>query len=190
MRTNIYIDGFNLYYGCLKGTSLRWLDVRKFCEQIVGAKHTLNRIRYFTARVKAHPLLGAATQQRQQIYLRAVATLGIHVHYGHYQQKNTKAIEFPVTNPPKWVQILKNEEKGSDVNIGAHLLMDGFRKDYERAIVVSNDSDLATPIRMVRDELKLPIGVVFPCTNPNRSKSGHLLKVATFYHDVWVSTLK
>ena len=26
MRTRVYIDGFNLYYGCLKGTPAKWLD--------------------------------------------------------------------------------------------------------------------------------------------------------------------
>ena len=54
MRTNVYIDGFNLYYGCLKGTPYRWLDLRKHCELLLP-KHQIQRIRYFTAMVTARP---------------------------------------------------------------------------------------------------------------------------------------
>jgi hypothetical protein len=28
MRTYVYIDAFNLYYGALKGTPYKWLDVK------------------------------------------------------------------------------------------------------------------------------------------------------------------
>ena len=47
----------------------------------------------------------------------------------------------------KTVQVMKSEEKGSDVNIASYLLVDAFDDDYEAAVVVSNDSDLAEPIR-------------------------------------------
>lgn len=186
MKTNFYIDGFNLYYGCLKGTKYRWLDVRAFCHGLLAGTptHSVNRIRYFTARVKTQGTYSTGTEQRQDTYLRAIATLGIDVHFGHYQYKPSWATSFPLTNPPKKVQILKAEEKGSDVNIAAYLLLDGFQKDYEQAIVISNDSDLATPIRMVRDNLKLPVGVAFPCTNPGRTKSALLQTVAKFYKNV------
>jgi hypothetical protein len=32
MKTNVYIDGFNLYYGCLKGTPHKWLNLAAFCQ--------------------------------------------------------------------------------------------------------------------------------------------------------------
>lgn len=192
MRTNFYIDGFNLYYGSLKGTKYRWLDVRAFCQELLAStpQHTVGRIRYFTARVRTQGAYSTGTEQRQDTYLRAIATLGIDVHFGHYQYKPTFATQFPLSNPPRKVQILKAEEKGSDVNLAAYLLLDGFNKDYEQAIVVSNDSDLATPIRMVRDDLKLPVGVAFPCTNPNRIKSALLQTVGTFYRNVRVPMLQ
>jgi len=28
LRTRVYIDGYNLYYGCLKNSPHKWLDVR------------------------------------------------------------------------------------------------------------------------------------------------------------------
>jgi hypothetical protein len=72
------------------------------------------------------------------------------------------------------------------VNLAAHLLMDGFQGRYECAIVISGDSDLVTPIRMVRDEMKKPIGVLNPqrLSGPNprpERKSAGLQQAASFY---------
>jgi hypothetical protein len=50
MRTNVYVDGFNLYYGCLKGTPYRWLDLEALCSRLLPT-NSIHRIRYFTARV-------------------------------------------------------------------------------------------------------------------------------------------
>ncbi len=63
------------------------------------------------------------------------------------------------------VIVTKTEEKGSDVNLAAHLLIDGFDKRYESAIVVTNDSDLTMPIRYVRDNLGFEVIVVNPDRN-------------------------
>jgi len=48
VRTNVYVDGFNLYYGCLKGTPYRWLDLDAFCHRLLP-RDRIHRIRYFTA---------------------------------------------------------------------------------------------------------------------------------------------
>ena len=54
-KANVYVDGFNLYYGCLKGTEYRWLDLGAFCQKLIPS-NPINRIRYFTARISARPL--------------------------------------------------------------------------------------------------------------------------------------
>jgi hypothetical protein len=70
MRANVYVDAFNLYYGCLKGTPYRWLDLDAFSRQLLPHDH-IHRIRYFTALVSGRT--GDLQQpQRQQIYLRAL----------------------------------------------------------------------------------------------------------------------
>ena len=73
LKTNVYVDGFNLYYGCIKGTPYRWLDILKLC-QTEFANNTIHCIRYFTALVQSRP---NDPQQplRQQTYLRALRTL-------------------------------------------------------------------------------------------------------------------
>ena len=93
-----------------------------------------------------------------------------------------------VTPPPNTIEIFKTEEKGSDVNLGAHLLMDGFLGHYDAAIVITGDSDLVTPIRMVRSQLMKPVGVLNPqrLSGPNcrpvRQSAG-LQHAASFYQN-------
>ncbi len=62
----------------------------------------------------------------------------------------------------KIVLVIYTEEKGSDVNLATHLLIDGVGKEYDSAVVISNDSDLEAPIKYVRDVLKLPIILMNP----------------------------
>ncbi len=59
-------------------------------------------------------------------------------------------------------RVIKTEEKGSDVNLAVHLLNDGYKNEYEVAALITNDSDLAEAVRVVRQELSLPVGVVNP----------------------------
>ena len=95
----------------------------------------------------------------------------------------------PIPGYPRNVDIWNTEEKGTDVNLASYLLMDGVDGDYEQAVVVSNDADLSLPIRMVRERLALPIGVV----NPNLSQKAHtpkeLTDAATFVRRLWPSTI-
>jgi hypothetical protein len=67
-----------------------------------------------------------------------------------------------VSNPPKMFRVLKTEEKGSDVNLATYLLLDGFQKAYDTAVLVTNDSDLLEPLRVVRNVLGLQVGILCP----------------------------
>ncbi len=86
-----------------------------------------------------------------------------------------------VANTPpgalKYVRVIKTEEKGSDVNIATHLVNDGYKGRYQVAVILSNDSDLVEPIKIVRQELKLPVGVLNPIPD---HPSHELRKYATF----------
>ena len=162
MRTNVYVDGFNLYYRAIRGTQYRWLDLGRLCELLLP-NHEINRIRYFTARV-ANRSSDLTQAQRQQTYLRALATIpNLTIHYGHFlESKKRRPLSLPEQGRPRVVEILDTEEKGSDVNLATHILMDAFNGDYEMAVIVSNDSDLQLPISMVRDRLGKQVGVLDP----------------------------
>ena len=169
MKTNVYIDGFNLYYGCLRKTPYKWLDLGALVSRLLP-KDEINRIRYFTAHVSGR---GGDHQQpqRQQIYLRALATIpNLSVHLGQFLTHPTR---MPLANPgsgPATVEVLKTEEKGSDVNLATYLLLDAFEKDCEAAAVISNDSDLALPIELAMKKLGLVVGVINPHPSGHRSR--------------------
>lgn len=54
VRTNVYVDGFNLYYGAVKGTPYKWLDIRRCCD-LAFPRNEIHEIHYCTAIVKDAP---------------------------------------------------------------------------------------------------------------------------------------
>jgi hypothetical protein len=82
-----------------------------------------------------------------------------------------------VTPVPIVAFVWKTEEKGSDVNLGAHLIRDGYLKKYDVAAVLTNDPDLAEPLRIVAEELKLPIVLLTPVSNPANSLTAYAADV-------------
>lgn len=178
--TNIYIDGFNLYYLAVRGTAYKWLDPAKLCQLLLPGQQ-LNQIRYFTARVHSRPRDPQAPR-RQAIYLRALETLpNLTIHYGMFRNRQKWAMPVhPLPGVTGPIEVWNTEEKGTDVNLASHLLLDGFRQQYEQAVVLSNDADLALAIRMVRDDLGFPVGVVNPNTDPKAVTPRELTAAATF----------
>ncbi|MFN0012349.1 MAG: NYN domain-containing protein [Phycisphaerales bacterium] len=180
LKTNVYIDGFNLYYGAVRGTPFKWLDVAKLCSLLLPA-HDIHRIRYFTARVSATPANPDAPRN-QHAYLRALGTVpNLSIHFGHFlTQRKWMPLVSPAPNGPALAEVWKREEKGSDVTLASHLLHDGHRNDYAVAVVVSNDSDLVEPIRLVREDLQKVVGVL----NPHALPAKQLMKHAVFLKQI------
>ena len=71
MRTYVYVDGFNLYYGALKGTAWKWLDLPALFAAVLQPHHDILAVKYFTARVSGTPA-DQSKPQRQDVYLRAL----------------------------------------------------------------------------------------------------------------------
>jgi uncharacterized LabA/DUF88 family protein len=180
-RTNVYVDGFNFYYGSLKGSPYKWLDLMKFCQNLLP-KNNIHQIKYFTAAVSARPK-DPDQPVRQQTYWRALRTLpNLSIIEGSF-------LSHPVLMPldparsggrrnPVWV--IKTEEKGSDVNLATHILRDAYNKDFDIAVLITNDSDLVEPVRIVKEELRLPVGII----NPHPKPSFQLQKHASFIKPV------
>lgn len=185
MRTNVYIDGFNLYYGCLKGTPYRWLDVEALCARLLP-KDQINRVRYFTARIAARSAADPGPAH-QDAYLRALSSLPkTTVHEGEfYISKVRMALASPTPGGPRTVEVIKTEEKGSDVAMATYLVLDAAKGDCESSVIITNDSDLREPIRVVREDLGLTTGVINP--HPARRRSRAL--TATFFKQIRSSTL-
>ena len=178
MITNLYIDGFNLYYRAVRGTPFKWLDFRKLAETLFPGD-TISRICYFTALVT--PRVNDPNQLRRQlVYLRALRTIpGLEVHEGTFRSRiKRRPLAEPVLGLPNYVRVRDSEEKGSDVNLATRLLVDGFNGEYEQSVVISNDADLAGAMQYVRDGLGLRVTLVNP---DNRNSSPRQLADAATY---------
>lgn len=190
MRTIVYVDGFNLYYGCLKGTPYRWLDLQALSRRLLREDNEIVAIKHFTARVRPRP--GNPQQaQRQQIFLRALATIpNLSVHFGHFiSRPATRMLVRPPRRGPKFADVWITEEKGSDVSLASHLLIDGFRARYDLAVVISNDSDLKEPVHFVRHDLKAPVGILNPHHNGSWALSLRELPTGSFYKAIRTKVL-
>lgn len=75
---------------------------------------------------------------------------------------------------------MKTEEKGSDVNLATYLLLDAFQGACDTAVVVSNDSDLAEPVKVARQVAGIKVGLVNP--HPKGKRTKHL--TGDFYRQV------
>jgi uncharacterized LabA/DUF88 family protein len=186
-RTFIYVDGFNLYYGAVKGTSYKWLNIFHLSGLLLpGAQ--IERIKYFTARVSARKD-DPSKPTRQQIYLRALGTLPIlEIIYGSFLSHD---VMMPVADPapgqPRFVKVTRTEEKGSDVNIATHLINDAYLGRFDSAVLITNDSDLVAPIRIVKEELNLEVGIL----NPHRHTPSRVLtRYASFIKQIREGALK
>jgi len=179
MRTAIYVDGFNLYYRALKGTPYKWLDLKQLCENLLQPHNKIVSIKYFTALVTGK--IDPRQPIRQKTYIRALEKHipELSVHYGQFTSHAIKLPRSPLTTPVRYVEVLRTEEKKSDVNIAVHLLNDAWLDNYDCAILISNDSDLAEPLRLAREQGKM-IGLICPALKgyPSRelAKYAHFIK--------------
>ena len=175
MRTIVYVDGFNLYYGALKGSPSKWLDLLLLFETILQPHHDIRAIKYFTARVSGTSG-DPSKPQRQDVYLHALRRYRpqVEVYFGHFLSHKVRA---PLAQPlgqQRTAEVIKTEEKGSDVKLAVHLLNDGWLDAYDCAVVVSNDSDVAEAMRLVKQHHRKQIGLITPGTGrPSRQLLAH-----------------
>lgn len=179
MKTIIYVDGFNFYYGACRRFGIRWVNIRKLAETLLPG-HSIAQVRYFSAPLKPDPI-DPDKPNRQSTYFRALQTLpDMTIELGTFLQSVKKMPLFPLSDPPVKVDVLKTEEKGSDVNLATALLLDAFDGAMECAVVVSNDSDLLGPIQIARRRFGLHIGLL----NPQKRVSYALQPAVDFYKQI------
>lgn len=178
LRTIVYVDGFNFYYGQLKDTPYKWLDLSALFKTVLGEENSLIQVKYFTARVQATDY-DPQINIRQDTYLRALERHcpEVETHLGHFLRH--KVFAENANPPPKRIEIIKTEEKGSDVNLALHMLNDAWLNAYDCAVIVSNDSDLALSLKLVKEQQKKVIGLITPGV-PRRNPSWQLRQYASF----------
>ena len=152
--------------------------------KILSPKNQIIGLKYFTARVLPRPD-NPGQPLRQDIYIRALKSLGAKCVFGRYlSHAVTMRVADPKAKKP-FVRVIKTEEKGSDVNIAAHMLLDAFKNEYDCAVLVSGDSDLKAPVDMIRNDFSKTVGVI----NPQKIDSKVLRSAASFYKRIRPSDL-
>jgi uncharacterized LabA/DUF88 family protein len=165
-RLNFYVDGFNLYFGMVEAGFIdcKWLDIQLFAETLKQPFHDVRSVKYFTSRLSHN----FEKQQRQNIYLDALGTTPVQIIYGQYRSQLT---ECTVCGNNFYDQ----KEKMTDVNIATQLIKDAFMDQFDEAILVSGDSDLVPPIKLIKELFpQKGIRIAFP---PKRV-SNELTKVS------------
>lgn len=189
MRTSIYVDGFNLYFGALKGTPYKWLDIKAMCSALLNPENEIRAIKYFTAHVSGSDA-DPEKAIHQQLYIRALRrmTPEVEVILGQFRSHQVrKRLVEPPAQGSKYALVHDRTEKGSDVNLAVHLVCDAWLNAYDCAIVVSGDSDLAESIKLVRKHHKKKVvGVISP---GKRSMSKELIYASTFIRAISTTVL-
>lgn len=196
-RTAVYIDGYNLYYGRLRGTPFKWLDVVKLFQTLLiqrDQNESLERVNLFTAHALANfATNGKASVEAQSAYHRALKTIyseRLETIYGtHTFDKAGALLPAFVPGQPydrtNRTRVWKLEEKKTDVNLAICMYRDACKGLYDRIILVSNDSDAEPALEAIRQDFPhIMIGVVMPIHPPapgttvHRRTSGSLVNLA------------
>ncbi|WP_355582361.1 6-hydroxy-3-succinoylpyridine hydroxylase [Xanthomonas cannabis] len=186
LRTRVYIDGYNLYYGCLRKTPYKWLDlVELFGKHILpsilhrtaphapASRMVLDHcaIRYFTAPIVPRAAKGTDSVASQLQYHRALATNDrISITSGYYSLSKSNQYVVDAADPDRdprecgKITVWKLEEKQSDVNLALSLYDDAINcRELDQLVVVTNDTDIAPALELIRRKAThLIIGLVIP----------------------------
>lgn len=174
-RTAVYVDGYNLYYGRLRGTCYKWLDIVRLFENVLVERdqnEALVSLKFFTAHALANfAQHGASSVSAQHDYHRALSALygdRYRPIYGKHTVDRTGAM-LPafVSGEPfdrhRRVRVWRQEEKQTDVNLALHMFIDAWQDRYDRLVLVSNDSDAEPALKAIREHFPhINIGIIAP----------------------------
>jgi len=166
MRSIVYIDGLNFYYGAVRGTPHKWLNFDRYFTMLRPADDLL-AIKYFTA------VVTGPTQPNQREFLRALATTPrVEVTLGRFKQKRIKCEALPCAATPPAKYFDKPEEKRTDVNIAVTMVDDAYQDRCDQFILVSGDSDLVPAVNLIRHRFPAKRVVVYIPAQQNSVRSG------------------
>ncbi|MDB6179674.1 NYN domain-containing protein [Paracoccus sp. Z330] len=142
-RVSVYIDGFNLYHALddLGENHLKWLDLWAVSATLVRKNEVVTAVKYFSA----YATWMQPSYRRHQRYVAALQSRGVEFIEGRFKEK-------PMQCKSCGVRYNAHEEKETDVNIGVHLMADGLQNRFDRALVISADTDLNEAVRLTRAE--------------------------------------
>jgi uncharacterized LabA/DUF88 family protein len=160
----VYVDGFNLYHAIddLEKDHLKWVNLWQLSEKLIRPNETLCAVKYFTAYATWRP----ESYRRHERYVAALETVGVTPVIGHFKAKSVRCQAVCKQN------YTTHEEKETDVNIGIHLVADALNNRFDRALVISADTDLNPAVTLTRTEAAGKyVDIVAPPNRMNRNSA-------------------
>lgn len=184
MKTIVYVDGYNLYYGLLRRSAVKWLDLyRLFQENALGHDADVVEVRYYTAPVLGRMSDDPESSQRQRTYLQALRKMPpnrVTIIEGKIlAQTPVLRLVNPLPDCPSltYVKVHDFTEKKTDVNLAADLITGAWTGAYEQAVICSNDTDLEGALRAVKENRPaVRLGLVAPIPSNDSRKIAADLK--------------
>jgi len=183
-RSIVYIDGFNLYYGAIRGGPHKWLDLQRYFE-LLRQRDDIRRIYYYTA------LIDGPRRCNQETYLKALATLPlVQIVLGRFKIKEVKCVVHACHfRGPRTFTM--PEEKRTDVNIAIQILEDAYQNRCDRFVIVGGDSDLVPAANKVKSLFPSKKIIVYvPSRNPIRGAAVELRSAADRHKTMPLKLLK
>lgn len=180
LRTRVYIDGYNLYYGCLKRSSHKWLDPHALVRcilstilyqrngDVVSYRFQMPAIKYFTANILqafAKSSESGACQAQYHDALVGHLREELQIIKGYHDARPARAHRWEdgkAARDCELIDIWKLEEKQSDVALALHAYSDAIRNEVDQIVVVTNDSDFAPAMQMIREKTPVIVGLIAP----------------------------
>lgn len=188
MVTAIYVDALNLYYGKFKKHDCKWVNLKTLFDLVLQPHHTADIIKFYYAIVSGK--LDPDAPSRQQKYLNALETIqdcDFQFHQSKFKVDVKRRPRYPITDPIQYIDVLWPEEKRTDVTLAAQLVHDAHKNVFDTAFIVSNDTDLYEPIRIVKHELNKKVGIIQTFDTCATSLMGLNLD---YYREVSLSKIK
>lgn len=193
MKTRIYVDGYNLYYGCLKKTPYKWLDlVGLFQNHLLPRSgertsllHSNEGVRFYTAEISDKASADVRSVDDQRSYHAALTAYRPHtvkIIKGNYAIDKVDNRKYELTSEGKekqprecpYVKVWKFEEKQSDVNIAVDAVFDAMTDEtLDQVVFVTNDTDIAPALAKIRvlnslgRRSPVKIGLIVPAKEKN-----------------------
>jgi uncharacterized LabA/DUF88 family protein len=160
-KITFLVDGFNLYHALdftmadrdsHRYRKYKWLNLWAFSKLFVGPLDTLNEVVLFTA----FATWDMGKVARHKLFVKANESVGVSVVYGEFKRKDKRCRLCHK-------QFQTFEEKQTDVNIALELFRRAYLDKYDRAVIISGDTDLIPAIKAVRSTFpQKQIGVIIP----------------------------
>lgn len=194
----VYIDGYNLYYGRLRGTEFKWLDLPALFDQILSIQDpsaVIEAVKFFSApalgRFASHGGDSVIAQESYHRALQARHPARFSIKLGNHSMDSDGSLMPAFVPGQPYDRNVKTrgwrlEEKMTDVNLAMAMYRDARKGLFDQVVLCSNDSDAEPVLEALREDFpKLVIGLITPVRPPADESTSRRFSVSLMRHAHW-----